>query len=281
VYVVREDLKNPNLLFVGTEFGVFYSIDGGKSWASLRRNLPTVAVHDLVIHPRDNDLIAGTHGRGIWIMDDITPLQQATMEVLASDAHLFENRRATKWLTAIHRGRGATTGTGGSLFFEGENPSRDAFIHYYLNPSTAGQVLLEVSNITGELKRTYSFAAKPGINRLAWDMRYDPTPEQCDAFNAQLTKNLESNLQTATADQRVLLLQLKDQLQTAGKDPVRLNEIAEKLRSLSGRGGFGRQTGLRGNPVETGDYRIKMTVNGKILTGEIVVREDPLRKEGN
>ncbi|GAG05671.1 unnamed protein product, partial [marine sediment metagenome] len=90
VYVIKEDLKNPDLLFVGTEFAVFYSINGGRTWTKLNNNMPTVAVHDLVIHPRDNDLIAGTHGRGIWILDDITPLQQATKKVLEADAHLFE-----------------------------------------------------------------------------------------------------------------------------------------------------------------------------------------------
>ena len=92
VYVVKEDLKNPNLLFAGTEFAVFYSADGGKKWGKLNNNMPTVAVHDLMIHPRDNDLIAATHGRGFWIMDDITPLQQLSEKVMTAEAHLFENR---------------------------------------------------------------------------------------------------------------------------------------------------------------------------------------------
>ncbi|MFC1555439.1 hypothetical protein ACFL7D_12460, partial [candidate division KSB1 bacterium] len=88
-YVIKEDLKNPNLLFVGTEFAVFYTVNGGGSWVKLNNNMPTVAFHDLVIHPRDNDLVAGTHGRGLWVLDDITPLQQLTPEVLNSDAFLF------------------------------------------------------------------------------------------------------------------------------------------------------------------------------------------------
>ena len=82
-------MKNPNLLFAGTEYGVFASIDGGAAGSGWRRDLPTVPVHDLVIHPRDGDLIAATHGRSIWILDDITPLQQLSPEVLTSDAHLF------------------------------------------------------------------------------------------------------------------------------------------------------------------------------------------------
>ena len=182
VYVIKEDLKNPNLLFVGTEFAVFYSINGGLSWTKLNNNMPTVAFHDLVIHPRDGDLIAGTHGRGIWIMDDITPLQQATPEVLASEAHLFENRTATKWLS-IRIGGG-----GGSLYYSGENPTRNAVINYYLSPSVRGQARIEISGIKGELTRTYSFLAQPGIHRLEWDMRFDPpemTEEQRQAMQQQ------------------------------------------------------------------------------------------------
>jgi len=72
--VIREHPRNGNLLFVGTEFGAFYSADGGKTWTQLKYNIPTVAVHDIVIHPRENDLVIGTHGRGIYIIDDITPL---------------------------------------------------------------------------------------------------------------------------------------------------------------------------------------------------------------
>ena len=81
IYVVREDPKNPHLLFAGSEFGAFFSVDGGGSWAPMGVGLPTVAVHDLVIHPRDGDLIAATHGRSVWILDDITALQQFTPSV--------------------------------------------------------------------------------------------------------------------------------------------------------------------------------------------------------
>ena len=104
VYVVKEDLKNPNLLFAGTEFAVFYSADGGKKWAKLNNNMPTVAVHDLMIHPRDNDLIAATHGRGIWIMDDITPLQQLSEKV-------HDARRRTSSRTAPRRSGCASSRT--------------------------------------------------------------------------------------------------------------------------------------------------------------------------
>ena len=176
VYVVREDPKNPNLLFAGTEFAVFYSTDGGRAWQRLNNNLPTVAVYDLVVHPRDGDLVAATHGRGIWIMDDITPLQQLTDEVTAKPAHLFESRTATQWLNIQPQG------TGGSFGFAGENPTKDGIINYHLGASTSGQVRFEIVNIAGTNKRTYTVDARPGIGRLQWDLRYDPTPQQVEQF---------------------------------------------------------------------------------------------------
>ena len=95
VYVLVEDAKNPNLLFVGTEFGAFATLDRGARWTRLANRLPTVAVHDLVIHPRDGDLVAGTHGRSIWILDDITALQQWTPAVAKKALHAFDSRVAT------------------------------------------------------------------------------------------------------------------------------------------------------------------------------------------
>ena len=86
---VREDPRNPTLLYVGAEMGLFVSIDAGERWVEHKSNLPTLAFNDLVIHPRDNDLVLATHGRGIWILDNVNALQEMTDEVLASDAHLF------------------------------------------------------------------------------------------------------------------------------------------------------------------------------------------------
>ncbi|MFC1555816.1 WD40/YVTN/BNR-like repeat-containing protein [candidate division KSB1 bacterium] len=175
VYVIREDTKNQNLLFIGTEFACFYSADEGGKWTKLNLNMPTVAIHDLLIHPRDNDLIAGTHGRGIWIMDDISPLQQLTEEIMNKDAHLFENRTATKWLSI------QTGGQGGHLWFGGENPPIAAAINYYLGENASGTVNFEITDITGQNIKTFEVNAEPGIGRLFWDMRFDPpalTPEQ-------------------------------------------------------------------------------------------------------
>ena len=116
IYVVREDPKNPNLLFAGSEFAVFFTVDGGSNWNEMGEGLPTVGVHDLVIHPREGDLIAATHGRSVWILDDISALQQLTPEVMEADLHLFEQKVATKW-QGISRGA-----TRGHKLFIGRNP---------------------------------------------------------------------------------------------------------------------------------------------------------------
>jgi len=112
MYVIRADPKNPHLLFAGSEFSCFVSLDGGRSWDRFMNNMPTVAFHDLAIHPRDGDLIAGTHGRSLWIADDITPLQQFTEEVRSSEAYLFEQRPVTIWEDASRGGRDAAGHTG-------------------------------------------------------------------------------------------------------------------------------------------------------------------------
>ena len=170
VYVLREDFKNPDLLFIGTEFGVFASLDGGGRWDRFMGGLPTVPVFDLVIHPREADLVAGTHGRSIWIADDLTALQQFTPEVAVKDVHLFDSRPAVQWLE-ISRG-----GSRGMFYFHGENPLAGTAIHFYLKAALQGDALLTISNFDGSAKRTAKVQAMAGINRFQWDMRFDPPP---------------------------------------------------------------------------------------------------------
>ena len=105
IQVVREDPRNRDLLYVGTEFGLYASADGGKTWNRFMNNLPTARVDDILVHPRDNDLIVATHARSVWIADDITALQQATSEARAQDAVLFDIRPAVLWLNDRQRGQ--------------------------------------------------------------------------------------------------------------------------------------------------------------------------------
>ena len=108
VNVVSQDPRNRNVLYAGTEFGFYVSMEEGGSLKRFMTGLPTVRVDDLVVHPRDGDLVLGTHGRGALIMDDITPLQQLTGDVLASDEHLFQPRNAVRWRVDTRLARGAT-----------------------------------------------------------------------------------------------------------------------------------------------------------------------------
>ena len=139
-HVIKEDLVNKDLLFLGTEFGLWVSVDGGAHWARYKGgDFPAVAVRDLAIHPRDNDLVIATHGRGIWIIDDITPLRSLTPAVLASNVAFMKARPTVQRI-------GAFGGwVNGDAAFVGPNPSDDAIITYYLQKRHIfGDMKLEV-----------------------------------------------------------------------------------------------------------------------------------------
>jgi photosystem II stability/assembly factor-like uncharacterized protein len=165
VWVIEQDRVNPDLLFVGTELAIYVSTDGGTRWAPLRRNLPVVAVRDIVVHPRDPDLIIGTHGRGIWIMDDISALQQMTPAIGNSDVHLFANEVATKW-NRVEPMHGA-----GDYGYQGENPTKNGVITYWTK--TPGKATIEISDETGKQTRQYAVDARAGINKLEWDLLFN------------------------------------------------------------------------------------------------------------
>jgi hypothetical protein len=170
IYVVREDLENPDLLFAGSEVGVFFSIDRGSTWSRFMNGFPTVAVHDLLIHPRDHDLIAGTHGRGAWIAGNITPLQQLTAEVMAKKVHLFEVRRETQWLSTYE-----FSWTTDKRFYK-DNPPTGSTIAFFLDADPSDSVTVEILDITGKVLRTLEANAHVGINSVFWDHRGDPPP---------------------------------------------------------------------------------------------------------
>jgi hypothetical protein len=123
------------------------------------------------VHPRDNDLVVGTHGRSIWIIDDITPLQQYTPEVARGDAFLFEVRPAVQWLTDTQMGV-----TMPQKQFTGNNPPTGTAISYYLPINLEGEVTLQISDTRGQPVRTISGPGARGINRVQWNMRADPEP---------------------------------------------------------------------------------------------------------
>ena len=193
VNAVREDPKRKGLLFAGTERTVYVSFDDGDHWQSLRLNLPATSVRDLTI--KDDDLAIGTHGRGFWILDDITPLRQLDDNAISANAFLFEPELAyrVRWNTNTDTPLPPDVPAG-------QNPPDGAILNYYLGASTSGDVSLEILDSSGKLVRRYSSAdplpapdpelsipnywvrppqhlsIQPGFHRFMWDLHYAPIP---------------------------------------------------------------------------------------------------------
>jgi photosystem II stability/assembly factor-like uncharacterized protein len=167
VQVIREDPKNKDLLYVGTEFGLYLSMDGGKSWKKFMNDYPTVRTDDILIHPREGDVIVATHGRGIWIADDITPLQQLTASVATQDAYLFEPRPAVVWINDYTLNQHVA----GQKHFVGRTAPGGAAISYYLKSAATTEVKITVTDATGRAVASLTGPKTAGINRVEW-----PTP---------------------------------------------------------------------------------------------------------
>lgn len=166
---IHEDPVRPGLLFLGTENRLYVSFDDGDNWQALINDLPPAPIYGLVVQTHFNDLVVGTYGRGFWIMDDITPLQQLTEEVRASAAHLFQPRPA-------YRFNPRTPPAAQTIDMSvGENPPNAAFINYWLGSETAGSpVTVRIANDRGEVVRTLRGTSSPGINRVFWDFQGEP-----------------------------------------------------------------------------------------------------------
>ena len=168
-HVIREDLVNPDLLFLGTEVGLFISVDGGAHWARIGGKFPPVAVRDLQVHSRDHDLIIATHGRGIWILDDITPLRHVTQAVLDSDVAILPTQPSTMVIPATIQS------FPGDDEYVGQNPEEAASIVYYLKRRPLfGDLRVEIYDSTGALRATYPGERARGLNRVKWPMRLKP-----------------------------------------------------------------------------------------------------------
>jgi photosystem II stability/assembly factor-like uncharacterized protein len=193
LHAVREDPKRRGLLYAGTETGVFISFDDGAHWQPLRLNLPNSPIHDLVV--KDDDLVVGTHGRSFWVLDDVTPLRQITAASASKPVILYEPQTALRlhYPDEINKREPA-----------GENPPAGAIVDYYFKTAPKDEVVLEVLDSSGKLVRRLSsvekkkseqppewpdrvaenekIPAKAGMNRYAWNLRYESPTEVPGAF---------------------------------------------------------------------------------------------------
>ena len=170
VNVIREDPRNRNLLYLGTEYAFYISLNGGREWKRFMNGLPTVRVDDILVHPRDNDLIVGTHGRSIYILDDITALQQLSEAVMSTDAYLFDIRPATRWVEDTMLSRGL----GGAKHFRAPNPAAGTAVSYYLKSPASGDVKITISDARGAVVRDLNGTNEAGLNRVQWNLARNP-----------------------------------------------------------------------------------------------------------
>ncbi len=172
VKTLTEDPKNADVLYIGTETGLFLSLDRGQSWKRVKSNLPTVRLDEIAVHPRDNALILGTHGRGVWILDDLSPIQEYAAAQAATTAKLFSMAPALQWDAMDDQ----NDEFWGHQFFVGENEPFDAVIRYYLKEN-ANDVKLRVSDSSN--RQVVEITApenrrEAGMRALCWDMRVAP-----------------------------------------------------------------------------------------------------------
>jgi photosystem II stability/assembly factor-like uncharacterized protein len=258
VYVVREDLVNPNLLYCGTETGVFASLDKGTSWFALKENLPTVPVYDLQIHPRDHELIAGTHGRAVQILD-VAPLQQMKPAVLAASAYLFAPTVAFEYAQMTQgsepRAQRPWHGDGG--------PS-GAEIEYRLASAGSAPARVMIVDAAGDTLARLTGPTSAGINHVVWNFSTNGV-----AFGGR--GGGRGGLGALSPTRPAESIAAPD---SSGSPTASLRETGE---GRGGRGGGGGGFGGRGGAeAETGDYRVVLEVAGQKMVQVLrVVHVEP------
>lgn len=271
VRVIREDNINAELLYIGTETGVWYSLDRGTNWGRLMNGMPTVSVYDLAIHPRDKSLVSGSHGRSLFVLDHTHALQQLNRQVMASNIHLFDQPTATIWEN-VSRG-----GQRGHFLYAGENPDVirpisslprarfevDVPIYYWVGGKDSVSVSLKIQQ--GEDLFTAEFSAAPGVNKYLWNRQFNAAPysaeqEQAihEAFKSQET--LDSFVRRRYEDYKA-----------AGESMLAKRKIVSRVASQ-----LGLDPKLGIVYADEGEYQLTLSLDNTIKSKPLIIRNDPL-----
>lgn len=229
---IHEDPVRQGLLFLGTENAIYVSFNDGEEWLPLQNNLPHAPVTGMVVQEHFNDLVVSTYGRGFWIMDDITPLQQLSTEVVSSDVYLFEPRPAYR----MHPVMG------------GPRPNARAYVNYYLREAPEAEVHVAIMDSRGQIVDTLASTKQRGINRVVWDLRYEP-PQQ-----AKMRTRPPGNPHVVEEKR------FRTRWEREGWYPI-----------LS----WGTQGGFQGITVAPGTYTVRLTVGEEEFTRQLTVLKDP------
>lgn len=258
INALREDLENPDLLFVGTEFGLYISLDGGKSWKKFMTNLPSVRVDDILIHPRDRDLIIGTHGRSIWIADDISPLERLKQPE-SGGITLFEPRPAILWKNDAQSQRHVA-----NREFVGKNPQGGTPIHILAKSDVgAGKVEFLQNN---KVVSTMDVTIKTGMNNFQWNMR-GPAP-------ANQGQNRGAGQGRGGPPPELVPDDPNAPWTPPGAAPPERSTEVPFVAARGRGGGFGFNAPPVGPLIEPGVYMIKLTAGGQTLMSSVQVLED-------
>ncbi len=268
VWRIVQDHENPNLFFVGTEFGVFFTLDGGSKWIKLTGDAPNIPFRDLVIQRRENDLVGATFGRSFWVLDDYSPLRGVTEAMLEQEATLFPIKDAWWYIPRRTLGGGRKASQGDS-FYVADNPPFGAVITYYLKDDLMSSreerrkaekkiaedggdtpypgyealaeeeleqgpaVFLTVTDSSGDIVRRISAPKKAGIHRVAWDLKYPSTQARTGGFFGEDDDDTSGHL-AAPGTYTVTLSKRVDGEITQMSEPQRVEVVPLRSGTLEG-----------------------------------------------
>ena len=259
VNVIEVDHKNPNLLFLGTSRNIYVSIDDGMHWASIKNNIPNVPIHDLMIHPRENDLVVGTFGRSIWIAD-ISPLQELDHSILTKDIHLFDIEPQVLWILSKQKQVAANHQN-----YSGENAPKGIIVNYYLRNKLKDSVQVQVYR-GKHLINEYQGPAEAGLNKVEWYLteRIPRTSKE----KKQVGRWIE---ETKTEE---LFFDYYDGHDHFGEPDEEVSVTGRPLRIWIQPQSDWREINYKHVRAKPGIYTIKLLSNGKELTKDAVLSKD-------